>query len=81
MPSRRNKGAAAEAAGLVRALHNADCGLALVTDMENKTVYAAFTMPAGNTEWDSGYPRMDATMQTRGAVLALERVRRFLTAG
>jgi nicotinamide-nucleotide amidase len=72
------KHAAIEAAGHVRALYKADCGLALVTDPESKTVHAAFVTPTGATEWDTGYPRIDPTMQTRGAVLALERMRRFL---
>ncbi|NUM52154.1 MAG: CinA family nicotinamide mononucleotide deamidase-related protein [Candidatus Hydrogenedentes bacterium] len=74
------KHAVVEAASLVRALYNADCGLALVTDPEAKTVYAAFIAPNGASEWESGYPRIDAAMQTRGAVLALERVRRCLSA-
>lgn len=75
------KRAAVEAAGLVRALYNADCGLALVTDADSKTVYAAFTTPIGTIEWDSGYPTIDPSMQTRGAVLALERMRRFIISG
>ena len=61
-----------------RAPYDADCGLALVAEPENETVYAAFTIPEGIAEWDSGYPRIDPTMQTRGAVLALERMRRYM---
>lgn len=73
------KRAALASANNARAVHNADCGLGLVTDATAKTVHAAFVTPAGNVEWESGYPTIDTAMQTRGTVLALERVRRHLT--
>ncbi len=73
------KQAAQKSAERVRQAFRANCGLGVVTHPESKTVYGAFITPTGSTEWDSGYPKLDTLMQTRGAVLALERMRRFLT--
>ncbi len=57
----------------------ADCGIAVVTDLETSTAVGALVTPDGGEEWGSGFPGISPVIQTRAAVMALEKLRRLLT--
>ncbi|HRI89218.1 MAG TPA: CinA family nicotinamide mononucleotide deamidase-related protein [Candidatus Hydrogenedentes bacterium] len=70
---------AIEAARRACEAYQSECGLGVVTNPETSTVYGAFVAPDGVSEWELGYGKIDALMQTRTAVHCLERMRRYLT--
>jgi len=73
--------AAVQLAEEVRDELRADCGLAVVTDLDSSTAVGALVTPDGGEEWGSGFPKISPIIQTRAAVLALEKLRRLLSRG
>jgi len=71
--------AAVHLAEEVRDEFRADCGLAVVTDLDTSTAVGALVTPEGGEEWGSGFPTISPVIQTRASVLALEKLRRLLT--
>jgi len=71
--------AARELAEHVRNECGADCGMAVVTDLSTTTAVGALVTPDHQHEWGSGFPTISPVIQTRGSVLALEKLRRILT--
>lgn len=71
--------AAVQLAEEVRDELHADCGIAVVTDLGSSTAVGALVTPDGGEEWGSGFPVISPVIQTRAAVLALEKLRRMLT--
>jgi nicotinamide-nucleotide amidase len=71
--------AAVQLADEVRKELNADCGIAIVTNLATTTAVGALVTPEGGEEWGSGFPTISPVIQTRAAVMALERLRRNLT--
>ncbi len=69
---------AAEAAGAVRIRFEVDCGLAIVADADSRTVAVHWVAPEDAAGWTMRYAQLDELHQLRGAVMALEYVRRRL---
>jgi nicotinamide-nucleotide amidase len=57
---------------------SASCGLAVVSDLRNRSTVIVFVCPDGEADWEIGQTRRDEHMQLRTSVTALEHVRRFL---
>ena len=57
---------------------SASCGLAVVSDLRNRSTVIVFVCPDGEADWEIGQTRRDERMQLRTSVTALEHVRRFL---
>ncbi len=71
--------AAVQLAEEIRDEMKSDCGIAVVTDLETSTAVGALVTPDGGEEWGSGFPGISPVIQTRAAVLALEKLRRLLS--
>lgn len=69
---------AAEAAEAVRRRFEVDCGLAIVADADSRTVAVHWIAPDDAAGWTMRYAQLDELHQLRGAVMALEYVRRRL---
>lgn len=70
--------AAVQLAEEVRDELRADCGIAVVTDLDSSTAVGALVTPDGGEEWGTGFPKISPIIQTRTAVMALEKLRRLL---
>lgn len=57
---------------------SASCGLAVVSDLRNRSTVIVFVCPDGEADWEIAQTRRDERMQLRTSVTALEHVRRFL---
>ncbi len=56
----------------------AECVLAISSHVEERRAWVLFEWPEGRAEWEIGFVQLDALNQVRGAVVALEHVRRAL---
>lgn len=65
-------------ARVVRERFQSDCALGVATDDDTRTMYACFTTPEGQTQWQAGYGKLDPLTQLRTGVTCLERIRRHL---
>lgn len=72
-------GGALDMAEGIRLHCRADCGLAIALDGMSQQTHVGFVTPEGTVEWTLGYAHTDERSQVRTSVVALERIRRFLT--
>jgi nicotinamide mononucleotide (NMN) deamidase PncC len=78
-PGGQPGGGAVEMADAVLVHYAADCGLAIALDADGQQTQVRYVTPEGTVEWTLGYAQTDGRSQMRTGVVALERVRRFLT--
>lgn len=78
-PGGQPGGGAVEMADSVLVHFGSDCSLAVALDAEGQQTRVRFVTPESTVEWTMGYAQTDGRSQVRTGVVALERVRRYLT--